>query len=350
MAFAPRGSRPKTTNLTDNLSEERRNKQPEQNARVPTLLGATSPVETARTRERVSRKPPLPRGLAKTAPASRQKAAPAVASSNTDRGNRSASPTKRTKPISRAVVNHSRVKINVQSKPSLKPRLPSRPVASGAQSHVAPDALTICAQLVPWIFMRSSLEARLKPLEERFEEKVQLETDRLNRLEKERESEKQKMELKTEVDILEDLSRAENHSFTSQLITILKEAQSFFSDSEGPQSIATATSKLVSLQDKVHSEEWDPQTFEEIGTELAESINQATALRSSVLALSSQLKDPQLGSSLKTFALWENASQQLLRLLQTRIDSLQELSDAIPLVEAYQRARIELEVLKIGIP
>ncbi|KAG9054667.1 hypothetical protein FS842_004514 [Serendipita sp. 407] len=309
MAFAPRGSRPKTTNLTDNLSEERRNKQPEQNARVPTLLGATSPVETARTRERVSRKPPLPRGLAKTAPASRQKAAPAVASSNTDRGNRSASPTKRTKPISRAVVNHSRVKINVQSKPSLKPRLPSRPVASGAQSHVAPDALTICAQLVPWIFMRSSLEARLKPLEERFEEKVQLETDRLNRLEKERESEKQKMELKTEVDILEDLSRAE-----------------------------------------VHSEEWDPQTFEEIGTELAESINQATALRSSVLALSSQLKDPQLGSSLKTFALWENASQQLLRLLQTRIDSLQELSDAIPLVEAYQRARIELEVLKIGIP
>ncbi|KAG8815844.1 hypothetical protein FRC17_000566 [Serendipita sp. 399] len=266
--------------------------------------------------------------------------------------------TARIKPSGRTVASHARTRITVETKKPLKPKLPSRLATGKAQSQVAPDSLSISAQLVPWIFMRSSLDAQLRSLEGQFE----AESDRLDRLEKDREDQKQKMELGAQIDMLEDLSRPENQSFTSQLIQVLNDARNLFSDTDSPQSLTVSAGKLALLQDRVHSDDWDPQIFEEISAQLGKSSHyldikpspfademtkQATALQSSLLALSSKLDESLV---LKASSHWENILRELAWLLQTRIASLEELSNAIPLVEAYQRARIELEVLKIGFP
>jgi len=184
MAFAPIGSRPKPASgkgehhplsATNSLSSFSPRPHPAlEDNRLPAIIAAPIPPH----RERVVRKPPVPRGLSKPNPpvpkpvkrvgvvlpaASADRRKQRVRASNTLR-HLTNQPV--CQPAAKATVKNP---LASKSQPSVPPRANSKPALppkrNANPTHIAPDSLIISAQLAPWLYMRSSLEPQLKQLE-----------------------------------------------------------------------------------------------------------------------------------------------------------------------------------------
>jgi hypothetical protein len=124
--------------------------------------------------------------------------------------------------------------------------------------------------------------------------------------------------------------------------------------------------KFEALQDKVHSMDVDLETYSSISKELGEpwsmrlrksllcvdeAIHQAQSIKATLDDVVSRTSNLQQESSprLKYPSRWSSLLERYTALLASRLQNLEELAAAVPLIEAYQRRKIELEVLKIAL-
>lgn len=281
------------------------------------VLGTTA--SDSRSRERISRKPPLPRAVTTIA----TKAGRAISTTHI----------KQQAPIKARPV--SKPSTAAVTRSTTKPRLPPRLKPAGPQVNV--DALVISAQLVPWISMRIALESQLKPLEAAFENVVQQERQRLDKLETSIREAQQRSKLQGQIEMLEDLHQ--NKPFATLLVRVLSQISSFEA-TEGPHSTTDVSSKLQLLQDQIQSND---EELGQLEADLASRLNSVHELQGSIR----QLKH-QLSTDFKAYTRWDSMLNQLEALVASRLQTLGELAKAIPFVRKLQRTRIELEVLRIG--
>lgn len=320
MAFAPKGSRPQLDDPKRNVSS----KSLEDN-RMPAIVAAAPP------RERITRKPPVPRVLARINPPVKQTK---VTAPSARRPNPVPKP--RNAPIS--VVKPQPKTSRVTSKPALPPKLKIN------QTEVAPDSLTISAQLAPWLYMRASLEGPLEQLENETEEILKAERERLIEAQKLVEESQLRQELQGQIELLEDLLETKNTDFSTSLSTITKDISSFISQSSSASNPAAA---LETLQDKVYSTEWESETLQTSSNDLDAAIQQGQAIKHRL----DDLRAAELTSqwSLKHPSRWKFVMERFSKVLESRIRNLQVLRGAVASVIRYQKRRMELQILDAAI-
>jgi hypothetical protein len=124
--------------------------------------------------------------------------------------------------------------------------------------------------------------------------------------------------------------------------------------------------KFEALQDKVHSVDVDLEVYSLISKELGEprficlgksllcideAIQRGQSIKSTlddVVSRTASLQ-PKLSPHLRCPSRWNTLLERYTALLTSRLQNLEELAAAVPLIEAYQRRKIELEVLKMAL-
>ncbi|CAG8648300.1 12466_t:CDS:2, partial [Acaulospora colombiana] len=293
-----------------------------EDVRQPMLIGGFD--EPPKRREKVTRKPPIPRGLTSSKASSQRPTGNAPSTSRSDPKGAVSNPRARqpTQPLVRQRDQKDSASTSVSRKPALPPR------SASTIAHTVPDALVISAQLAPWLFMRASVEGTVEQLELETENLINQEKASLFEIEKHIRLQRQRLEISGQVEILEDLCHPENKTFATQIINLSSLLSTFLSSTKG-------ISHLDTLRDLVHSHEWNPQ---------------GRALRKSLEALKRSLDVP--ASSHKPILKserWADLFKQCDILLETRLSNLQKLVRLVPVVQEHQNRRMDLSVMNMAL-
>ncbi|PVG03666.1 hypothetical protein CPB86DRAFT_822196 [Serendipita vermifera] len=316
------------------------------------LIGAFD--EPPKRRERVTRKPPIPKGLTSSkassqpstgnAPPTSRNASKGVAISRVKPSAPVSNPRARLPTQPSGDVRQRAQKAAINATVSRKPALPARSVPTAA--HTVPDALVISAQLAPWLFMRAAVEGTVEQLELETEDLINQEKASLFEIEKDIRLQRQRAEISGQVEILEDLCRSENKAFTSQISSFSSLLSTFLSSTQG-------ISQLDTLRDMVHSHEWNPKVFDRLKEDIAAAVIEGKALKKSLETLkrSPEAKNAPTSTDKPTLKSerWTIFFEKCNTLLETRLSNLQNLLRLVPVVQEHQKRRIELSVMNIAL-